>query len=1104
MEDYKDFNYMMYQYTDPLYRQNSKKQKKNNKRKEYTGYERWKPCVIHQKKTCRHITAKEVLRKANKRSVFFSQYRFCEDTKTFKPKDNKAHIALKWGDLIMESDKGDVIEYSRMMFNYLTIELNIPAEYISLSYSGSRSIHIEISAWVFGYEPSMDLPELQKHIVRILAERTGTIDKWDTGIYYPKRVFRAMNSHRADKGTWKIPINPDELFNLSMEDLKILASQGPRKDSPLINVIGEPIEKARQITIEARQKLSDSLKTEKVIQETKPFPNINADRLRMNGQPSCIQYLIEKGNTEGLRNSSSMFHGTFCKDSGMAIEDAEEEISIWHTRIPSKHSPEERERQLKDVLSTIYSGDYSFYCKNLADKLYLPCNSKCPVYPRKQKTIEVPAMEKTISNSLSLLQARKQMAIIIKNCLDQEGNYLIQATPGTGKTKITLQIATEKSINTDKRFIYVHGFINQLEELQKTGHMPASHWTIIYARKQIKGFYNEGEKTGNCYYADTINNLIYNLRQPANNVIKAVCRKCGYKEICKDNEKMYIGQWNTKKNLAMTHKMYTLAVGPEKHEPEIYKVIIDEDIHKEAFNTVKVSRRYISSINDSHPLVMALERIIIEMEALGENAYLTGETLLTKLKQHSNMTMEALLSNPMSDRVNEFHWKEDLYNILLEEYKYYNIYGKDYMSRVHLYYYKKHQNIDFYFYIKRPLPLYDTLALDATTPAIVWEKVLDRPIQLHQFHVTQPSGMEIIQVNSGKYGKNAHNDKKLLNKEEEIVSLIKSKTTDDVFIAGWKGTNEHLSRNFYNLRGTNAYEESDIAVILGTSNIRPTTLKEITTAIFYDEKPVVFETIMEPIPYGMNNDGKDFAYKTLKATDHRYDAIWSIYQDAEIFQAINRIRPFVKDRSKIYLITSLPIRWLIPTELLTMNELIISLKRSSNILYNSGNREYVSMTEEQINQINNTLWYYSKWEYIVNRSLQQRTCIADAVRTSAVYKSSNKHTHNALSLSDSAESDGAGVYNNIVDLYTMQTGSTQSIDVRHEVLSHSEWYNMTKSQKRYKFNQFINNYNLNKKQYKSHHFKGNKLTVYHNEGAEPFLNDVVKDYTNFCSKQLQQ
>ena len=255
MRDYKEFNYRMYQYLSL-----PREIEKDIPLKKQLRYTKLLPCVTHQNKSCRHTTAKEILRLAGNKSVVYTQYAFSEDTakfiKTSKKPDKKADKALKWGNLVIESDEDESLEYSRRMMNYLINILGIPSGSISLACSGGRSIHFEIAAEVFGYEPCTDLYELHANIVSIISEQTKTIGQWDMNVYgHSKRMFRGMNSYRPEYGTWKIPITTHELFTLPMEELLRISSMGPRKGFPEIMRPKAPVAYAREIMLEARKKI---------------------------------------------------------------------------------------------------------------------------------------------------------------------------------------------------------------------------------------------------------------------------------------------------------------------------------------------------------------------------------------------------------------------------------------------------------------------------------------------------------------------------------------------------------------------------------------------------------------------------------------------------------------------------------------------------------------------------------------------------------------------------------------------------------------------------------------------------------------------------------
>lgn len=115
---------------------------------------------------------------------------------------------------------------------------------------------------ILGIQPRKDLNGIFKSIAEQI--KTFSIHKTvDLKIYDNKRLFRVPNTINSSTGLYKIMLTPDELINLTEQDIKNLAKQ-PRnltlKDKPVYNpMAGNQYLKA----IENYEKLAKSLLHEK-------------------------------------------------------------------------------------------------------------------------------------------------------------------------------------------------------------------------------------------------------------------------------------------------------------------------------------------------------------------------------------------------------------------------------------------------------------------------------------------------------------------------------------------------------------------------------------------------------------------------------------------------------------------------------------------------------------------------------------------------------------------------------------------------------------------------------------------------------------------------
>jgi len=910
-----------------------------NKQKGTSGFTKWEPCALRKsKKHPRILTVSEVRRKYKKKELFFSQFRFADTTGNFNAE--KAHRYFKYGEFIMESDNPAAVEFSRKVITFLEDTLHIPPEAISIDCSGGRSIHIGIAPEIFGVTPCANLPEQYEELANLITEATGTI--FDLKIYKPRRMFRAYGCFRVKKGTYKTAITKEELFTLSLDDLLEIAKiERPIKHRTSAGIVSEAsalFEKAKK---QAGKRLKERL------ENLQDAPVIDIGKLQ--GQrPPCITQLLQTGCTEGMHYYEN-FHASYCHAAGMTVEEAFNEIATWQTTCHYDKSPEERSKRLLPNIKSIYKMKFKFYC-GYARELKLPCDQSCPLYNKKKGIREIKA-ETAGNTDLTIEEARTEILEAFNENLKtrdtDKKSLLIKSPPGTGKSTIGNKFYTEKHRNhRNNIFILAQARIDHLKELQDRGELPADTWQIIRGRKQIKEEYKEGEEPGNCYKADEINELC---KKRGFYHIPHLCKLgCNYKELCESSPCMYLGQWDTGKNMAMTHEMLLLGGSNIK---KVTRVIIDEiplssfieKIEAPAIeitqSVIELERQYMKA--PYFYIYKTLHAMAEGLKIAGQTKVLNGSDFLKRFEfDFSRLAppgkdLDFILSVKPSDiwESKEYYWRQDFCSILQAEIKDWRTHGDSYNSNIYLKYHEKHKNIEFYFLRKRELKEKiknaGIIALDATTDKSIWEQAAGTQMQEKVINISLPEGSKVIQVYSGRYGKTYHTkNPAIIQKEQAIIDLLR----DKAFFGGWNAAKESLTfpdaecfGHFYGTRGTNRFEDYPIACIFGTPNIQPDHFKETVRGFYAGTAPLDFTIEKTPVRYGANIEGKDYETKIPRAIDPRVQAFWEIHRESEILQIAHRIRPLLNPKI-IYLITSLPIPGLPPTELLTLTDLLNSLK----------------------------------------------------------------------------------------------------------------------------------------------------------------------------------
>jgi len=144
-------------------------------------------------------------------------------------------------------------------------------------YSGT-GYHIDISAEVFGFKPSPDLPFIVKGTMLKLLQEFDP----DPAVYTRTSIIRLPHTLNVKSSLYKIPLTSSELQKLKYPDIVQLAS-GRRLDFGQNDLWGD-------------ESLSDKIVTE--VPKVRSMQKIN--------EPSnvvpCVQKLYNDGPTKGNRN----------------------------------------------------------------------------------------------------------------------------------------------------------------------------------------------------------------------------------------------------------------------------------------------------------------------------------------------------------------------------------------------------------------------------------------------------------------------------------------------------------------------------------------------------------------------------------------------------------------------------------------------------------------------------------------------------------------------------------------------------------------------------------------------------------------------------------
>lgn len=170
----------------------------------------------------------------------------------------------------LDIDSENLVEsqvHAKSILSLLKDDFDVDPKNLRIYFSGAKGFHIEIPGKLFGgFIPSPKPHEGFRALARSISEDA------DPAIYDKLRLWRLPNTINSKSGLYKIPLSAEELFNLSIEEIKELAKR-PRKgiffdhnmdvSEPLIGLY----EQARQAYTKPTENSKEKRKYEKLIND---------------------------------------------------------------------------------------------------------------------------------------------------------------------------------------------------------------------------------------------------------------------------------------------------------------------------------------------------------------------------------------------------------------------------------------------------------------------------------------------------------------------------------------------------------------------------------------------------------------------------------------------------------------------------------------------------------------------------------------------------------------------------------------------------------------------------------------------------------------------
>jgi len=327
----------------------------------------------------------------------FGNIDFCRSVARYADLDPSHEQPMLMGIKIdLDSDVFEtVLKEGRLLRNYFYTDWDFKKEEINFSYSGNRSLHIEIQPETLNVKPHDKLHLYIKEIVRAIADKLE-LKTVDFSLYARRHLLRCVGAQHSKTQRYKIELDPaeldlppDEIQKLSEanrgslyagEDLKLSLNEcASRRFYELFNI-------ARNIVDEYSFRGSSIENLGKLKGITK--------------YPVCVNDLLENNiRVNGTRNRATLLLVSFFKDIGKDKSSIVEILTPWAQAISQDlTSANERERinHVIDVAEYVFSdsgNDYHFACpfiRALGDKAHpIACKPRCQLRLNKDDLAEI-------------------------------------------------------------------------------------------------------------------------------------------------------------------------------------------------------------------------------------------------------------------------------------------------------------------------------------------------------------------------------------------------------------------------------------------------------------------------------------------------------------------------------------------------------------------------------------------------------------------------------------------------------------------------------------------------------------------------------------------
>lgn len=295
----------------------------------------------------------EVLRKNVGQEVFHSYYAFDSHLldhfhlrKTIRGFVGKYYLV----DNKYDFDAPDLEDARRAavdLISQLMLGFDVPEKWIQVWFSGNKGFHL-VTPDLFGFEPSETLYEDWKETLRHFAPQA------DVSCVSYSGLWRAPWSLNAKSGLYKVPLSLKELSDLSIDDIRHIASD-PKKTRRRDTYLYEW----------SRDEIAPLLKEERRVVEKRPLVAIGKKGIHSNMESyvGCMQKLFRRGPLEGRRHQDALRLASSWRRRGLTVEQTRELLSLWFkSGLGHDNAHPMTEYEQRKIVQDVYERGYAYSC----------------------------------------------------------------------------------------------------------------------------------------------------------------------------------------------------------------------------------------------------------------------------------------------------------------------------------------------------------------------------------------------------------------------------------------------------------------------------------------------------------------------------------------------------------------------------------------------------------------------------------------------------------------------------------------------------------------------------------------------------------------------